>query len=109
MLNIKKLLLIFILTLSFQSWSSADDIRDFEIEGMSIGDSLLSFMTNDEILNQIELNKDSKVDQSSWTFSNGDILFLECYDWSPEMPYGDKLSLSITSKSLNEWLTNEAY
>ena len=37
----KRLLLILILTLSFQSLSKADDIRDFEIEGMSIGDSLL--------------------------------------------------------------------
>ena len=37
----KRLLLILILTFSFQSLSKADDIRDFEIEGMSIGDSLL--------------------------------------------------------------------
>ena len=41
----KRLLLILILTLSFQSWTKADDIRDFEIEGMSIGDSLLDFAT----------------------------------------------------------------
>ena len=39
----KKLLLILILTLSFQSLSKADDIRDFEIEGMSIGDSALDY------------------------------------------------------------------
>ena len=45
----KRLLLIFILTLSFQSWAKADDIRDFEIEGMSIGDSLLNFFTKEEI------------------------------------------------------------
>ena len=45
----KKLLLILILTLSFQSWSKADDIRDFEIEGMSIGDSLLDFYKIDKI------------------------------------------------------------
>ena len=37
----KRLLLILILTLSFQTLSKADDIRDFEIEGMSIGGSLL--------------------------------------------------------------------
>ena len=45
----KRLLLILILTLSFQTLSKADDIRDFEIEGMSIGDSLLDFYTEDEI------------------------------------------------------------
>ena len=38
----KRLLLILILTFSFQSLAKADDIRDFEIEGMSIGDSLLN-------------------------------------------------------------------
>ena len=45
----KRLLLILILTFSFQSWTKADDIRDFEIEGMSIGDSLLDYMTLQEI------------------------------------------------------------
>ena len=39
----KRLLLILILTLSFQTWTKADDIRDFQIDGMSIGDSLLDF------------------------------------------------------------------
>ena len=46
----KRLLLILILTLSFQSWTKADDINDFEIEGMSIGDSLLDYMTMNEYL-----------------------------------------------------------
>ena len=45
----KRLLLILILTLSFQSLSKADDIRDFEIEGISIGDSLLDYFTKKEI------------------------------------------------------------
>jgi hypothetical protein len=40
----KKLLLILILTLNFQSWTKADDIRDFQMEGMSIGDSLLKYV-----------------------------------------------------------------
>ena len=45
----KRLLLIFILTFSFQSWTKADDIRDFEIEGMSIGDSALDFVSKEFI------------------------------------------------------------
>ena len=45
----KRLLFILILTFSFQSWTKADDIRDFQIEGMSIGDSLLDYMSKDEI------------------------------------------------------------
>ena len=36
---------------SFQSLTKADDIRDFQIEGMSIGDSLLDHLTEDEIIN----------------------------------------------------------
>ena len=47
----KRLLLILIFTLSFQSWTKADDIRDFEIEGMSLGDSLLDYFTKKEIKN----------------------------------------------------------
>jgi len=44
-----------VLTFSLQSWTKADDIRDFQIEGMSIGDSLLNFYEKKIIL-------DSKID-----------------------------------------------
>ena len=37
----KLFLTILILILNIQSWTKADDIQDFQIEGMSIGDSLL--------------------------------------------------------------------
>ena len=50
----KKLL---ILLFSFFLLSSpsvfADDISDFQIEGMSIGDSLLDYFSEDEIINNI--------------------------------------------------------
>ena len=49
----KRLLLVLILTLSFQSWTNADDIRDFEIEGMSVGDSLLEYFSEKEINKKI--------------------------------------------------------
>ena len=44
-------LTVLILIFSFQSWTKADDIRDFEIEGMSIGDSLLDYYSKKEIKN----------------------------------------------------------
>jgi len=44
-----RLLLILIFTFSLQSWTKADDIRDFEIEGMSVGDSLLDYFSEEEI------------------------------------------------------------
>ena len=49
LIHLKKSLLILILTFSFQSWTKADDIRDFELEGISIGDSLLDFYQENEI------------------------------------------------------------
>ena len=45
----KRLLIILILTFSFQTLIKADDIRDFEIEGMSVGDSLLDYFSEEEI------------------------------------------------------------
>jgi len=45
----KRLLLILILTFIFQSLAKADDIRDFQIEGMSVGDNLLDYYTKDKI------------------------------------------------------------
>ena len=49
--------LIFLLIIGFQSWSNADDISEFEIEGISIGDRLLNYFTREEILREIENNK----------------------------------------------------
>ena len=45
----KRLFLILILTLCFQSWTKADDISDFQIEGMSIGDSALEYYSESKI------------------------------------------------------------
>ena len=48
----KKLsLYLFLILFSFQAPSWADDIRDFQIEGMSIGDSLLDYFSKEEIKN----------------------------------------------------------
>ena len=44
-------LTLLILIFSLQSWTKADDISDFEIEGISIGDSLLDYYTTEEIIN----------------------------------------------------------
>ena len=49
----RKFLLILILTFSFQVWPKADDIRDFEIEGMSIGDSLLDHFSEKNIIKEL--------------------------------------------------------
>ena len=40
---------LFLILFSFSAPSFADDIRDFQIEGMSIGDSLLDYFSENEI------------------------------------------------------------
>jgi len=50
----KRILLIIILTLCFQTLTKADDIRNFEIEGMSIGDNLLDYFNKSLIDNEKE-------------------------------------------------------
>ena len=42
---------LFLILFSFSAPSFADDIRDFQIEGISVGDSALNFFSNNEIDN----------------------------------------------------------
>ena len=42
--------IILVLILSLQSWAKADDISDFQIEEMSIGDSLLDYFNQKKII-----------------------------------------------------------
>ena len=51
----KRLLLIFILTINIQSWTKADEIKDFEIEGISIGDSILDYFSKKKLKKQEKL------------------------------------------------------
>ena len=46
-----RIFLIFLaLILNFYTWTKADEISDFEIEGISIGDSLLKYATKEKII-----------------------------------------------------------
>ena len=49
----KKLLAILVLILTLQTPSLADDIRDFQIEGMSIDDNALNYFSEEKINNCI--------------------------------------------------------
>ncbi len=60
--NMKILLTLFILFCS--SSVVADDISDFQIEGISVGDSLLKYMSEYEITKEIESNKNMYKDLS---------------------------------------------
>ena len=50
----KLLVLLFSIFFLSSPFVFADDISDFQIEGISIGDSLLDYMTEEEILEEIE-------------------------------------------------------
>ena len=50
---------VLVLIFSLQSWTKADDIRDFQIEGMSIGDSALDYFS------EVKLNKHKEYYQNS--------------------------------------------
>ena len=49
--------LILILFFNFQLSTKADDIRDFEIEGMSIGDSLLDYYSLNKVKSFLQKNQ----------------------------------------------------
>ena len=46
-------LFVFILFLSLQSFTKANDIKDFELEGLSLGDSLLNFFNKKQITSEM--------------------------------------------------------
>ena len=68
----KKLLGILVLILTLQTPSLADDISDFQIEGMSIGDSALDYFSKGEI-------ETNKKDAFSW---NGKFFTIQFYKHS---------------------------
>ena len=47
-------LYLFLILFTLQTPSQADDIRDFQIEGMSIGDSLLNYFTEEVIKKKLK-------------------------------------------------------
>ena len=78
----------------------AGDISDFEIEGISIGDSLLDYMTEDEILKEIEENKDYYSDL------NEPDKYLEIYTNKNLQTYAS-LAFFIKNTPTSEYITNK--
>ena len=194
----KKFLIIFFFILFQSPFTLADDIKDLQIEGLSVGDSLLAYFSEEKIINskvnygypddkfyavsfygenfyetyesleihlktgdkkykiygldglifydkikdcykkKDEIEKDfseifnnteksnlgskklkgdksgrSTIRQISWKFDSGDMMGLECYDWSDEIKktknWYDNLRVSIVIKELNDWLLNLSY
>jgi len=63
---VKFFLITLIFFFNIQSLSKANDIRDFEIEGMSIGDSLLEHFSKKSIEDEIRSEFSYKYENSNW-------------------------------------------
>ena len=74
----KRFLIILILIFNLSNFSFADDIRDFEIEGMSIGDSLLDYFSKKEIKDNTNINYYTNNKYTSVEFSG--LPSFEIYD-----------------------------
>ena len=75
----KKFLVIIIMSLNFFIPSQADDIKDFQIEEMSIGESLLDYFTEEKIMKsknkrQYKLKKFYMVSMRDRRFKEYDIM-----------------------------------
>jgi len=73
---------LFLIFFSFSASSFADDIQDFEIEGITIGESLLDYMTGEEIKENIGfIYPDKKFTVTMYKKST------ELYDWGVGVEY----------------------
>ena len=96
----KLLILLFSIFLLSSPSVFADDISDFQIEGISIGDSLLDYMTEEEILEEMELTKDW------YFFLKEPHKYSHIYLWKDFLTY-DEVSFFIKNNSENMYLTNK--
>jgi len=97
----KKLLaLLFSFFLLSTPSAFADDISEFEIQGISIGDSLLDYMTEDEILKEIEVNKDFYLNL------NEPYKYTEIYT-NKNLQLYESLALFIKNNHTSEYISNK--
>ena len=98
-----KKLLILLFSIFFLSSLSvfADDISEFEIEGISIGDSLLDYMTEDEILEGIEETKDF------YSYLKEPNKYAEVFLSEVFPIFDDGLSFIVKNHSTNQYITNK--
>ena len=93
----KLLILLFPIFLLSSPSVFADDISDFEIDGISIGDSLLDYMTEEEILEEIE------AERGDYSYLNEPNKYITIYLWK-DFPIYD-VTLSIYSREyITEYL-----
>ena len=98
----KLLILLFSLFLLSSPSVFADDISDFEIEGISIGDSLLDYMTEDEILKEIERN----LTLNDYSYLNEPHKYVEVY-LRKDLSVFEFITFLIKHNSTSKYVTNK--
>ena len=81
-----RIIIIFIVFFNLKSLSKAEDISDFEIEGFSLGVSLLEYFSKDEI--------DNNIDNDSYSYTDQKFVQINIYDGS----FGDYEVMQFTVK-----------
>ena len=89
----KKIFFSLIIILSLQSLTIADDIQDLEIEGMSVGDSLLNYMS------EIEIKKEIEVTKSHYSYLEDPLRFREVYFFSNNNNFNTYKTVSVMFKN----------
>ena len=95
MLFMRTFLSILILIFSFQSWTKADDISELLIEEMSVGNSLLQYMTVDEINEEFSLTK------NHYVYLSKPLKYREAYLYKNFENYDKKSSFYLIRMALN--------
>lgn len=67
--NLLSFFLVILILFGLQSWTVADDIRDFQIERMSIGDSLLDHFSETKIKNSIKKGMFERIKDETFTLT----------------------------------------
>ena len=93
----KTFLIVVVLIFSLQAYAKADNISEFEIEGLSVGDSLLNFASEQEI-------KKAKAKEQ---FPN-DKYIIYRYDLLKSPTQYDWISVTAKKNDLNYIVTNIA-
>ena len=78
---LKKFLIIIILTFSFQSWTNAYEIGEFDIDGVSIGDSLLDYVSKDIIKSKTKAFYPNSEKYYLLEFDTQELSFLDQYQF----------------------------
>ena len=77
----KKILIFLTIIFSLQSWTKADDIKDFDIDGVSIGERLLNYTSKNLIESKSKNYYPNSEEYYLLEFDSNELSFLETYSY----------------------------